>query len=136
ALAFDPRDSRTLYAGTYDGVFKSTDGGRRWRAVRKGMGDESVFALAIDPQDAQTLYAGTDAGIFNSVDGGLRWHAARAALSEQSVFTLALSPQNPQTLYAVTEQKRRLRERRCRTQLAPAQPRLDESPCGCARHQP
>lgn len=37
-IALDPRNRKTLYAGTYGGVLKSTDGGRSWRAVNNGLG--------------------------------------------------------------------------------------------------
>ena len=37
ALAIDPHDPSTLYAGTYGGgVFKSTNGGGSWSAVNTG----------------------------------------------------------------------------------------------------
>ena len=59
ALAIDPATPATLYAGTYGGVFKSTDGGGNWHAVNTGLTDTPVRALAIDPATPATLYAGT-----------------------------------------------------------------------------
>ena len=49
----------TLYAGTWGGVFKSTNGGGNWSAVNTGLTDTYVNALAIDPATPATLYAGT-----------------------------------------------------------------------------
>ena len=63
-LAIDPQTSATLYAGTWGGVFKSTDGGGNWSAVNAGLTDFGVYALAIDPQTPTTLYAGTYGGVF------------------------------------------------------------------------
>src|SRR5262245_19953503 len=34
AIAIDPLNPSTLYAGTLGGVYKSTNGGERWTAVR------------------------------------------------------------------------------------------------------
>jgi photosystem II stability/assembly factor-like uncharacterized protein len=64
ALAIDPHNSNTLYAGTDFGVFRSTDGGETWSAVNSGLTSLSVFVLTIDPLDSSTLYAGTTGGVF------------------------------------------------------------------------
>jgi hypothetical protein len=37
ALAVDPAAPTTLYAGTRNGVFKSTNGGESWEAVHTGL---------------------------------------------------------------------------------------------------
>src|SRR5918999_4961220 len=63
ALAVDPRNPRTIYAGAESGagVFKSTDGGRSWRAVNSGFAGSyatHVHALAIDPETPGIVYAG------------------------------------------------------------------------------
>jgi photosystem II stability/assembly factor-like uncharacterized protein len=62
ALAPDPVDPETLYAGTrQDGVFKSTDAGETWSPV--GTWPAGVIlqrGLAVDPADPSILYAGTD----------------------------------------------------------------------------
>jgi photosystem II stability/assembly factor-like uncharacterized protein len=48
ALAINPRDPSTLYAGTYMGVFRSTDGGVRWHEFNTGLTNRNIAALAID----------------------------------------------------------------------------------------
>jgi hypothetical protein len=62
ALAIDPQNSSTVYAGTGSGVFRSTDGGTNWVAVNSGLTTLSVTALATDPQSPGTVYAGTSDG--------------------------------------------------------------------------
>jgi photosystem II stability/assembly factor-like uncharacterized protein len=57
-LVIDPAMRTTLYAGTPDGVFKSTNSGRSW--VATGLSATPVKVLAIDPQTPATMYAGTD----------------------------------------------------------------------------
>jgi hypothetical protein len=42
----DPMTPTTLYAGTEDGAFKTTDGGRTWNPVNTDLANVDVFALA------------------------------------------------------------------------------------------
>ena len=62
AMLIDPQNPATLYAGTYAGVFRSTDGGVNWTAVNAGLTSHAVVSLAFDPHDPATLYAGTLGG--------------------------------------------------------------------------
>jgi len=104
ALALNPRDPQTLYAGNLDGVYKSTDGGRRWRVVSgRDVGGE---ALAIDPQDPQTVYAGADVfAVSKTTNGGGSWQHTNVGLpdeDDENVVALAIDPQSPATVYAGT----------------------------------
>jgi photosystem II stability/assembly factor-like uncharacterized protein len=94
AVAVDPQDPETVYAGLGNGVFKSTDGGASWRAslTPPAFGPvpirPAVVALAIDSQNPTTVYAiAADHGmypqgevvrtyesrVFKSTDGGRTW---------------------------------------------------------------
>jgi photosystem II stability/assembly factor-like uncharacterized protein len=67
ALAIDPNNPDTLYAGTYDGgVFRSINGGGSWSPYNAGLsGTESVTLMTIDSDNPATLYAGfSGLGIF------------------------------------------------------------------------
>ena len=106
-LAVDPQNPDTLYAGTSNGLFKSTNGGATWNSINSAI---EVISLAIDPRTPGTLYAGTY-GVFKSIDGGVNWTAASSGLATSSnggdgpywdVRALAIDPQNPATLYAGT----------------------------------
>src|SRR2546426_996630 len=100
ALAIDPLNPTTLYAGTYGGgVFKSTDGGVSWSASGPTNIYTSVTALAIDAVTPTTLYAGSiySPGVFKSTDGGASWNATELA---RGVLSLAIDPLTPTTLYA------------------------------------
>jgi hypothetical protein len=55
-LVIDPQHPATVYAGTQGGVFKTTDGGDRWRRL-SGFPGLDVRALAIAPSDPDVLYA-------------------------------------------------------------------------------
>ena len=69
-LAIDPQTPATLYAGTDDGVFKSTDAGASWTAASAGVTGFSWATLTIDPQAPSTLYFGTLNSLFKTIDGG------------------------------------------------------------------
>ena len=99
ALAIDPGTPDTLYAGTYGGVYKSTDGGGNWNAVNDGLYAERVYALTIDPDTPDTLYAGTDRGPHKSTDGGESWSAAYDGMSPILVNALAIDPDNAWVYY-------------------------------------
>jgi len=101
ALAINPLDTKTLYAGTFDfvyfgyqgdddrnGVLKSADGGVNWGTT--GLIKTGVDALAIDPINPNTLYAATRGfysepkgirGLFKSTDGGVSWFAFNNGLT-------------------------------------------------------
>ena len=57
ALALNPRNANTIYAGSGRGVFLSTDGGQSWQAKNSGLTRRYVISLAIDPLRPQTVYA-------------------------------------------------------------------------------
>ena len=61
-LAIDPQDPRTLYLGTLNGVFRSTDGGANWSGAYTGLTLPYISSLAIDPVNTKKVYAGTLGG--------------------------------------------------------------------------
>jgi photosystem II stability/assembly factor-like uncharacterized protein len=102
ALAIDPQSPEIIYAGTYGGVFKSTNGGGSWRVVNPRVFAEAV---AIDPQTPQTVYVGDGRGVFKTTDGGRSWRATGASALRKPAsvpfgFALAIDPRSPQTVYA------------------------------------
>ncbi len=72
ALATIHADPRTMYAGTTQGMWKSTDEGKTWAALDGVTG--RVAAISIDPADPEALVAVTEGGaVFTTTDGGRRW---------------------------------------------------------------
>jgi hypothetical protein len=61
ALAIDPQNTLTVYAGTSSGVFRSTNGARSWRPFGEGLKTLTVESLAISA-NGKVLYAGTSGG--------------------------------------------------------------------------
>jgi photosystem II stability/assembly factor-like uncharacterized protein len=62
AVAINPRNPGTIYAGTDNGVAQSSDGGENWTPILGG--PARIRLLALDPQDPNTVYAGGPAGLF------------------------------------------------------------------------
>ncbi len=106
-IAVDPGDSRTVYAGTLNGPYKSTDGGATWTPPRGAIAQQWVYALVIDPTDSRAVYAGGYAGgFFKSGDGGATWVASNAGLPPDTpVFDIAADPSAAGTLYVTDLQQ-------------------------------
>jgi photosystem II stability/assembly factor-like uncharacterized protein len=88
SLAFDPNDSRTIYAGTGDavdqygrtgalgaGIIVSTDAGANWQFLTSTQNPDFLFVntLVFSPNDEDILYAGTTTGIWMTRNGGSSW---------------------------------------------------------------
>jgi photosystem II stability/assembly factor-like uncharacterized protein len=104
SLAVDPRDSQKVYATVgCTGIFKSSDGGRRWRSAN-ALHDFDCLdsSLALDPDAPETMYAAYPSrdGVFKSTDGGARWQPANVGLALTTISSIAVDPQHPQILYA------------------------------------
>jgi photosystem II stability/assembly factor-like uncharacterized protein len=107
ALAPDPQNPGTLYAGKDGGVFKSTDGGAHWSAMMAGLTSTNISVLAIDPRDSNTVYAGTEGGgVFKSTNGGAHWSPINTGLiirwDAAYVIAFAIDPSDPNILFAGT----------------------------------
>ena len=109
ALVVDPREPKTVYAGTdHVGVLKTTDGGARWTEVnagiRPGAGRRrlAVDSLAIDPRSPKTIYAATrlgdDASLFKTTDGAASWRELKRG--QLGAWEVAVDPRSSATVYA------------------------------------
>jgi photosystem II stability/assembly factor-like uncharacterized protein len=113
ALALDPIDTATLYAGAANGgLWKSYDGGLSWHCITSNLPTSSSGAIAIDPLDRNTIYYGTGeftlslysyggSGIFRSRDGGLTWeHLGANLFAGQRCAEIVLHPSKRNRLWA------------------------------------
>jgi photosystem II stability/assembly factor-like uncharacterized protein len=120
AIAVDPQSPKTVFAATSRaGLFKSTNGGRRWHPLAIPLSATPIVSLAIASADPRTVYAGTGRGVFKTTDGGATWHGTNDGLfpgkesayehewrlSEGYVQTLVVDPRDPETVYASTHQR-------------------------------
>lgn len=105
ALALDPRDSSTVYAGTSRGVLKSTNGGTSWSWSNTGEFSGDVRALAIDPLVPSTVYAMSSGGVVMSTNGGANWSPVNTGLTDargglrMTFLALAIDPLVSGTMY-------------------------------------
>jgi photosystem II stability/assembly factor-like uncharacterized protein len=105
------------------GIFKTTDGGRSWRRITRGLpADDRTGAtdIVIDPSNPNILYAamwerirrpynfesgGPNGGIYKSTDGGESWTRLTRGLPSGPTGKIGLSIflRNPRILTAIVE---------------------------------
>ncbi len=88
-----------FYAGTGQGLFRSTDGGYNW--TRTGT-FTTVRAVCISPEDENLIYAGTSNGVYLSTDGGASWQQINQGLTSTNIQALALRTTGNPTVFAGT----------------------------------
>lgn len=82
----------TIFLGSADGTYKSTNSGDSWTLVQTGY---SVVALTVSPEFGtdRTIFSGWQlAGISKSTDGGATWNATNSGLTSTQIRSLAVSP--------------------------------------------
>jgi len=128
-VVVDPRDSKVVYvaaegplwgAGGDRGLYKSTDGGKTWKAVLTISENTGVVDVALDPSNPDILYAasyqrrrhvftlidgGPESAIYKSTDAGATWNKLKSGLPtvDMGRIGLAVSPADPNVVYATVE---------------------------------
>ena len=128
-IAIDPRDGKTVYvaaegplwsAGGDRGLYKTTDGGKTWKAVLSISENTGVADVVIDPSNPDIVYAaswqrrrhfytlingGPESAIHKSTDGGATWTKLRGGLPAGDLgrIGLAISPADNNVVYATVE---------------------------------
>lgn len=101
------------------GIYKSTDGGRRWEQVLSVNNLTGCSELSLDVTNPDVLYAtmwehqrkpwivisgGAGSGVYKSTDAGATWHKIHEGLPEEKgKMAVAVSRSNPQKVYALVE---------------------------------
>jgi photosystem II stability/assembly factor-like uncharacterized protein len=70
SLALDQTNPDKIYAGSYRGIFRSSNKGDSWL---KNEGYAYAYNLAIDPVNTSIIYAGYGPNFFKSTDSGVHW---------------------------------------------------------------
>ncbi len=97
-----PSNPSMLFAGTLEGVFRSTDAGGTWTLISPPGSREihEVESLAVDPVDPNIVYAGTWHLPWKTTDGGKTWSNIKQGLIDDSdVFSIILDPVQPRTVF-------------------------------------
>lgn len=103
ALAIDPNNPNTLYAGGryykskyYYKLYKSTNGGNSWSDISGGI-QSTPMDIAIHPNNSSKVYVGTSWGIYRSSNGGNSWNKNNGYAYSDSI---AFDPTNANTIYS------------------------------------
>jgi photosystem II stability/assembly factor-like uncharacterized protein len=128
-IAIDPRDSNIVFVaaqgplwspGGERGLYRTTDGGKTWKAVIPGTENTGATDVVIDPSNPEQMYAATwqrrrhfytlinggpESAIYKSVDGGGTWTRVRGGIPAGDLgrIGLSISPANTDVVYATVE---------------------------------
>jgi photosystem II stability/assembly factor-like uncharacterized protein len=102
SFAQAPSDPKILFAGTLEGVFRSTDSAASWALISPQGSREihEVESLAVDPKNPDIVYAGTWHLPWKTTDGGQNWKNIKQGVIEDSdVFSIIVDPARPHTVF-------------------------------------
>jgi photosystem II stability/assembly factor-like uncharacterized protein len=118
-LLVEPSRPQTVYALVQGGLFRTTNGGGRWRFLRPSLGrywflsgaGSSLAAAALDPAHPGTVYASwttyaggsTRSRLYRSSDGGDSWQRVVARGASPTFSSLVVDPGTPETIVATDE---------------------------------
>ena len=113
-VVVDPRDSKVVYvaaegplwgAGGDRGLYKTTDGGKTWKAVLTISENTGVVDVAMDPSNPDIVYAaayqrrrhvftlidgGPESAIYKSTDAGATWNKLKSGLPSVDMGRIGL----------------------------------------------
>jgi len=119
AIGLSDSDPNTIYVGMGesairgntshgDGVYKSTDGGKTWKAI--GLADtRQISRIRVHPKSPDIVYvaaqghvwgANEQRGVFRSKDGGKTWEKVFYRSDKAGASDLVIDPTNPNNIYA------------------------------------
>ena len=101
-IVIDGTNPDLIFAGTTQGLFKSTNQGDRWQKIGNALGDVFISGIQLDPINPQTIYIATSDGVQKSIDGGETWELKKTGLDATSIRSIQMSPIDTKTLYAGT----------------------------------
>jgi photosystem II stability/assembly factor-like uncharacterized protein len=112
-VAIDPKNTRTLYLGTREGLLRSRDRGRHWKKISDFTLVPGFFVpegsdLRVDPRNSRVLYAARaddveDLGVWRSADGGVTWRPLNAGMDGLPAFEIFPDPRQAGRLFVASE---------------------------------
>ena len=98
SLIVSPTDPRNMVLGTHQGLYRSSDGGRRW--VSYTMGGQDAMNL-VRPAGGNTIWLAGHDVFARSNDNGQNWRPLQpATLPSLDLHGFAVDPRHPSVLYA------------------------------------
>lgn len=102
AVAIDPENAETAYINSPEAVYKTTDGGVRWKVVFSARSTgNTINTIAVD---MNYLYVGTGKGLYRSKDKGSIWERLFGSIGngERGVLFVTVDPKNADVIYIGT----------------------------------
>jgi len=98
-LRMDPVDHNIVYAGTTEGLWKTTDGGATWKHMTGS--NIIINDVLIDPRQPSRVLLATDrSGVLASDDGGVTFTASNRGFTHRQAAALLVDRTNSNVLYA------------------------------------
>jgi photosystem II stability/assembly factor-like uncharacterized protein len=98
-LEQDPVNRDIVYAGTTEGLYKTTDAGVNWSRMTGP--DVIINDVHIDPTNPQDVLLATDrSGVLLSKDGGASFISSNDGISQRQVTALLADAKSAETMYA------------------------------------
>jgi photosystem II stability/assembly factor-like uncharacterized protein len=95
----DPKDENTVYVNNLS-FWKSTDGGRTWRAQPSPHGDN--HGMWINPDNPNVFIQSNDGGANVTLDGGRSW-SSQLNQNTAEIYAVALDEQFPYRVYGAQQ---------------------------------
>jgi photosystem II stability/assembly factor-like uncharacterized protein len=104
SVAIDPVNPEIIYAGTWHLPWKTEDGGKTWRSIKKGVIDDSdVFSIVIDQAQPANLFISACSGIYRSETAGELFRKIQGIpYSARRTRMLQMDPTDHNVVYAGT----------------------------------
>ena len=105
SVAIDPVDFRFLYVGTWRLSYRSSDFGKTWVRLEKGMPlDSDVFSISINRQDPEIVYSSACSGVYRSRNRAQSWTRLKLLSDRFTVraHLVDIDPADPSTVYSGT----------------------------------
>jgi ligand-binding sensor domain-containing protein len=98
-LEQDPVDALAVYAGTTEGLWKTTDGGRNFHLISPP--NYILNDVLVEARNPRRVLIATDrGGVYSSDDAGASFHPSNHGFSKRQVSALVADPREAGTLYA------------------------------------
>jgi hypothetical protein len=103
AIAIDPKDADRVTFSTKDGLFRTSNGGKKWeRSGGLMFTSIPVWRMAGDPRDGNHIVAATLRNVWETFDWGRTWSALYINDSEWSPRAVAFDHKDPDVFWVLT----------------------------------